>query len=274
MLIGGMETPQMATATPVAAKPKRRWLQFQLRTLLVFTVLCGIAARWVGDPIIKVRRQAKAVEAIRASGGYCYDCQGVQMVPAWLQSLLGRNREMSVSHAVFPKDSGDAEMALLDDLPNLFDLMRCGSGVTDAGLEHVKGLTNLRSLNLSHTQITDGGLQCLARLTNLQELYLQDTRITAAGLKHVKGLTNLETLDVSHTQITDAGLQHLKDLKRLDHLWINGTEISDAGLEYLNGLSKLEILGWSQTRITNEGADKLKQSLPNCALFRHEIRRW
>jgi hypothetical protein len=35
------------------------------------------------------------------------------------------------------------------------------TGITDAGLEHLKGLANLRYLYLSETQTTDAGVQRL-----------------------------------------------------------------------------------------------------------------
>ena len=40
--------------------------------------------------------------------------------------------------------------------------------VTDAGLEHLKGLTQLQGLSLSGTQVTDAGLEHLKGLTQLQ----------------------------------------------------------------------------------------------------------
>jgi hypothetical protein len=56
-----------------------------------------------------------------------------------------------------------------------------GNGLSDAGLEHLEGLTHLKSLDLKRWQITD------------------------AGLEHLKGLTSLEGLDLAHTQVTDVG---------------------------------------------------------------------
>ena len=42
--------------------------------------------------------------------------------------------------------------------------------MTDAGLEHLKGLTQLRELNLNDTQVTDAGLEHLKGLTQLQSV--------------------------------------------------------------------------------------------------------
>lgn len=39
------------------------------------------------------------------------------------------------------------------------DLNLSNSQITDAGMEHLKGLTKLSELNLNNTQITDAGLQ-------------------------------------------------------------------------------------------------------------------
>jgi hypothetical protein len=55
--------------------------------------------------------------------------------------------------------------------------------VTDAGLEHLKGLNQLRKLYLSHTQVTDAGLEHLKGLNQLKELSLGGTKVTDQGVK-------------------------------------------------------------------------------------------
>ncbi|MFP6610941.1 MAG: hypothetical protein VB835_01430, partial [Pirellulales bacterium] len=73
------------------------------------------------------------------------------------------------------------------------------SKITDAGLEHLKGLTELKELLLYNTKITDAGLEHLKGLTNLELLIIRHTQVTDAGLEHLKGLTELEVLDLSDT---------------------------------------------------------------------------
>ena len=45
-------------------------------------------------------------------------------------------------------------------------------------------------MNLSGTKVTDAGLEHLKGLTQLQELDLTDTKVTGEGLEHLKELTN------------------------------------------------------------------------------------
>jgi len=85
-----------------------------------------------------------------------------------------------------------------------------GRQVTDAGLEHLKGLTELQVLNLYVTSITDAGLEHLKGLTNLRSLDLYDTNVTDAGLEHLKGLTNLRYLGLRKTNVTDEGVKKLQ----------------------------------------------------------------
>jgi Leucine-rich repeat (LRR) protein len=54
--------------------------------------------------------------------------------------------------------------------------------ISDAGLEHLKGLTSLTSLNLT-------------------SLSLKGSQITDTGLEHLKGLTSLTSLTLFGTQI-------------------------------------------------------------------------
>ncbi len=99
---------------------------------------------------------------------------------------------------------------------------------TDAGLEHIEGLTQLRLLDLTGTQVTD------------------------AGLEHLKGLNEPQTLKVGYSKATDAGLAHLRGLTQLRSLNLSGTKVGDAGLDHLKGLTQLQTLSLFDTRITAE----------------------
>ncbi len=133
-----------------------------------------------------------------------------------------------------------------------------GTEITDAGVEHLKGLTNLRTLHLHDTEITDAGLVHLKALTSLVDLWLHETEISDAGLVHLKALTSLVDLCLCGTEISDAGLVHLKGLTSLKTLWLHETEITDAGLVHLKGLNSLERLWLTDTEITDAGLVHLK----------------
>ena len=142
-------------------KPKRRWYQFRLRTLLILVVLVlGLPLSWLGRKLHEARKHRETVNAILEVGGhvgYEYDVLGVDLgEPVYAMGMW---------------DWGDAELEKLKGLTSLTQLDVDGCrGVTDAGMEHLQGLNNLEWLNISHTQVTE------------------------AGLKHLKGMTNLETL--------------------------------------------------------------------------------
>ncbi len=110
------------------------------------------------------------------------------------------------------------------------------------------------ALNLAGTEITDAGVEHLKGLTNLRTLKLNGTEITDAGLVHLKGLTSLESLRLPGTEISDAGLEHLKALTSLEGLWLHDTEITDAGLVHLKGLTSLRGLVLSIVREISVGS--------------------
>jgi Leucine-rich repeat (LRR) protein len=138
--------------------------------------------------------------------------------------------------------------------------------LTDAGLEHLKGLLHLGRLFLNDTAVSDDGLVHLKGLANLWLLYLQRTRVTDAGLEHLKGLTKLTTLWLNETPVSDAGLQHLKVLANLKTLKLDGTQVTDAGLQHLKGLISLRELHLTGTKVTALGVATLQQTLPNCRI--------
>ena len=54
--------------------------------------------------------------------------------------------------------------------------------MTDAGLEHIKGLPHLEVLLLGGTRVTDRGLKHVSQLGQVRRLELRDTEVTDAGL--------------------------------------------------------------------------------------------
>ena len=190
-------------------KGERRYLQFSLRTLLVFVLLVSIGMSWLGVKMARARRQKEAVEVVLEVGGevrYDYELYPKERpVPAWLRELFGDDFFFDVVWVICGPDLGDDEAIYLKRLTNL-EMLLVGAQITDAGLENIGGLIDLRHLFLYDMEATDAGLEHLKGLTNLETLVLRNTPITDAALEHLKGLTNLEYLDLSHTGMTGPGL--------------------------------------------------------------------
>lgn len=68
-------------------------------------------------------------------------------------------------------------------------------------------------LNLAGTAVTDAGLQHLSGLTNLEWLDLSGTAIGDGGLQHLSGLKNLQHLDLSRTRVGDTEIERFRDFR-------------------------------------------------------------
>jgi hypothetical protein len=235
-----------------ARKPVRRWYQYSLRTLLIFVTLCAFACSWFAVKMQQARKQREAVVAIRKLGGLtAYDYQETGYPyreppgPIWLRRLLGDDFFANVAWVSF-----------------------CHTQATDAGLEHLKGLTKLDHLYLTDTEVTGDGLANIAGLTRLQVLYLDGTRVTDAGLEHLKGMSRLQELYLNDTEVTDVGLERLKGLTSLQMLSLHNTRVTNAGLAHLRGLTQLRALSLFGTQVTDEGVKGLQKALPECRIVR------
>ena len=157
------------------SKPRRRWFQFSLRTLLIVVTLAGCGFGWLGKNVWEARRQQADVAAIEKSGGhviydYQIDSQGkhapnaVPPGPAWLHALLGDDcfRRVREVH-ILTGHASDADLGHLAGLKTLERLSVCGPKVTDAGLEHLRGLTQLKECDVTYTSVTDAGAAKLRR---------------------------------------------------------------------------------------------------------------
>ena len=162
--------------------PRRRWLQFSLRTMFVVVTVFCVVLGTIGVQIKKARDRRQAVAAIRELGG-----------------AIAFQHQLDRTEPPGPEWFRQVAFVQLH-----------GPRVNDASLAAIKPFTELKSLTLVATKITDDGLVHLKGLTNLQLLDLRSTKITDDGLNHMKGLTNLSWIDLRGTQVTTYGVKKLQ----------------------------------------------------------------
>ena len=90
----------MTTTTPTTPKPRRRWLQFSLRTLLVLMLVASLPMSWLAVELRRGRQQRAAVLAVQKMGGdvrYERDASGrLRTSVPWLMGLLGEESHANV----------------------------------------------------------------------------------------------------------------------------------------------------------------------------------
>lgn len=129
---------------------------------------------------------------------------------------------------------GGLVMQLAADTDQLVvNLSLGGKQTTDAEVAEVKNLPKVAQLNLANTAVTDSGLAAISGLTELTSLHLEKTGVTDAGLAHLKGLAKLEYLNLYGTAVTDGGIANLSGLKNLKRLYLWQTKVTDAGVNAL-----------------------------------------
>jgi hypothetical protein len=148
------ETPKQ-TSESTTPRPKRRWMQFNLRTLLVLTLVVGFGLGWIVNERRKNGRLQADIDALKSMECEVH-CESKEhsFQPTRFDWLLARKKTEIVDWVGFPPYRN----------PN-----------KDAGLERLKGLPNLTGLSLGYTAITDAGLLHLKSLTKLNELSLDGT---------------------------------------------------------------------------------------------------
>ena len=159
----------MQTEPPKADPPKRkrRWFQFSLRTLLIFTLICAIPCAWLGRRIEQKRRERDAVSAIRTLGGsvtYDYEPRAEPFGPAWLRQLFGDDffsEVVEVSLAATKVTDGD--LKILKEFHELTDVNLYLTKVSNAGIAFLKPRKHLGYVDLDQTNVTDAGIRDLRR---------------------------------------------------------------------------------------------------------------
>lgn len=226
-----------------SAKPKRRWCQFSLKTLMIATLVFIVGFCWLGSRLYDAWWNRQRYHEVS--------------VAVWdSQNDLTRLGE---SNAVFGSSNLDIETGshhfryptrleqLLDDPGSPHDPV------------HVLAIT--RVTFYGEAIVTDADLERLSALTHLKSLIVGNGNITDAGMGHLKELADLEMLKLFGTNaVSDVGLSHLREMTKLNDLFIGGvTDITDTGMEHLKGLTNLESLNFfGTTKVTDTGLEHLR----------------
>jgi hypothetical protein len=194
---------------PRTPKPRLRWYQYRLRTLLIVMTLLAI---WMAHISHRARQQKLAVERIlRLDGVIKYDYEEPTANfpdcitrdssirefltptpppppgPTWLRSLLGE-----------------------DYFQTVVALGLCNSIVNDGDLSVLLNLPDLKILRLDNNNFTDDALAYVKKLNKLEILYIRGTAISDQGLEQLKELPHLQKLTLSYTKVTDEGIKQLQ----------------------------------------------------------------
>jgi hypothetical protein len=257
-------------------KPKRRWYQFSLRTLLIVVLVAGAGLGLLGRKLQKqwqaekerreaAERNERTVEDLKLAG---FDAD-------WGSDLFHPIFFVSGTSRVT-----DNDLECLKGL-NIRRLYLATLPITDAGLEHLKGLTKLEFLDLEGTQVTDAGLVHLKEVAELEYLGLVDTLVTEVGVEELERASPQLSIHVSPDQLA-AAAELLKSYPGEEQaiaairwlggqfdwmstkyppgtsLYVPGDRLTDAHLVHLEGLIGLRCVRIDSTYVTDAGLVHLK----------------
>jgi hypothetical protein len=280
-------------------KPKRRWLQFSLRTALLILLIAAIVFALVAN---YAHKRKSAIAAIRANGGTIKF--GADSDPSWYEKLL---RHFFGSETYQPVQSIDmlpegrikrekknlpddflAQISSLSEtqflsLENtaisdsdwhniskfraLYIIYLGHSNISDEGIKHLSQLPELDFLRLNHAkQITDAAIPSISKLPKLTNLKLDSTNITDQGVRTLSPISKLEVLELNHVKVTSRGVELLKNIPSLRTVLLHWTDVDDRALDHLGTLTNLKSLGVFQTRVTAEGIQRFRNLHPQCTV--------
>ncbi len=211
-------------------KPKRRWFQLRLRTLLVLVTLAAAPLTWAGWEVDQRRREKLAfawVEKVGGVGGGNFDLSKRGWWERTKDTLFGTN----VYHEfVMLNDTNVDDITPLANLKNIEVIYLGRTFVSD--LTPLAKLPHLRHLYCGETPLSD--LSPLSEMRSLRYLYLPCTPVS--DLSPLAKLDKLEKLELDETEVKD--LSPLTDLKHLTSLTLRGTTINEDQIDAFQKISQ------------------------------------
>jgi hypothetical protein len=168
-------------AAQVAHYGKGRW-RFSLRGLFVLTTLAAVWLSLATYEHGKVKARFAGYEKLQA--------ELLAMIGTGQALRTGQGWMCVVQRPGFSDDDLERLISAVESSPSadngILDLRLNSTAVTDAGLTSVARCRNFTFIDLSNLPISDAGLEHLKGLSRLQWLFLNGTRTTGAGIKKLR----------------------------------------------------------------------------------------
>ena len=142
-------------------RPKRRWLQFSLRTLLILVTVSAVPLCWVAWKLQQRQRERATIAWVEKMGGRV-NFKAVQET-SWWQKWTAKWIGVNVRRIYLP-NTQVSDLSPLAELKKLESLVLNNTQVSD--LSPLAELKNLKKLRLRNTQVSD--LSPLAELKKLE----------------------------------------------------------------------------------------------------------
>jgi hypothetical protein len=261
------------SASAAKSAHKSRWWQFSLRRMIIWVTILGLALSWLGNEMLRARRQRQIVETIQRLGGrvrYDYDPAEIRGTRQhqrsrgrWLTELVGPDLFAHMSGVYLGENTSatDEDLEFLSELPQLQAVELFGQGITDKTIDRLKSTRGLRGLHLDDTLCTTAAVSRLAAASSLEYFTLLGLTANDANMAPLEAMENLRSLNYCSFSrskgmlrtVTDAGLAHIAKLEKLEALYLDGANITDEGLAHLRGLKHLSGLAMDSPNVSDAG---------------------
>lgn len=280
----------MTEPTEKKARPKRSWLRFSMRGLLLLIFVLAVTMTWLANHWSQHRIEAEIAERIGAAKGIAltyeiggrFNDQRSEMEQSrrdWIKWAVGDDAFDRIYDVSFFEEAGEfeflvPELAKLESLENLYirseklspqsiditgklpkltNLSLHVETLTPEQLRQLSSLKNLKSLELPY-EATDEHLAELRHFPKLEELKISGPHITSDGLRALIPITSLRSLEIGNREtLSPMDAQQLAQLTQLESLslWCDIDEEALAKIAQLTSLQRLWI--YSGKGITPEG---------------------
>jgi len=268
----------------VPSRPRRRWLSYSLRMLLLVVTLLAIVLGYWANSALEQRRALATIHGSYPHNHTMYTYEWEEMrsrfgpgtsgvstqptephtwAPRWLREWLGKDFFFDTDSVCFgerldggPQPTAEEDRATWKALSGIASLRQLTSyiGPLDEDLGHIARLRRLKWIDL-HTcsQLTDEGLRSLGRLPQLEHLTLSGGQYTPAGFKRLAGLRHLKDLGLVSwwTPNRNQG-DYVDPIVR----WLGSdraVEVTDEDLAEIGQMVGLEELRLVSSRVTDAG---------------------
>lgn len=244
--------------------PKRHWLRFSVRGLLLLVLLVSIPLGLIGRDLIRSKSEEYLVNDIQIADGYVRYDYVYQVMPP--PGTMGLTIAKFDEHE--PKGHWLARKILGENIYSyvtIVNLRRADD--PNQVLPRIATFSRLEKLSLAEAALTDESVDAISQLRQLRELYLESIELSPQQMRKLAAINSLETLYFTGSFATDDVLEQVANFKNLQEITLRDTAITNRALQSLArvpGLKRIEIDNAKQ--VTNEGLVPLVQ-LPELESF-------